>query len=142
MSGVCKQALRSLHPGMQNALIIGVIVNSFNMKTIDTTRTRCTNFPSHFSSQSDLELFAQICFVFESDFERQIQKKFFHDEPFMNRLIILISVNNGNRGVWTFTLRDSEEDSINVTVWGSEQFVRRLSSNFRIGSVGLSRMKD
>ncbi|KAK9300973.1 hypothetical protein QLX08_006472 [Tetragonisca angustula] len=84
MAGVCKQALRSLHPGMQNALVIGIIVNSFNMRTIDTTRTR---------------------------------------------------FNNGDRGVWTFTLRDSEEDSINVTVWGSEQFVRRLSSNFRIGSL-------
>ncbi|CAD1480872.1 unnamed protein product [Heterotrigona itama] len=84
MSGVCKQALRSLHPGMQNAFVIGVIVNSFNMKTIDATRTR---------------------------------------------------YNNGDRGVWTFTLRDSEEDSINVTVWGSEQFIRRLSSNFRIGNV-------
>ncbi|KAF3422654.1 hypothetical protein E2986_13948 [Frieseomelitta varia] len=59
MSGVCKQALRSLHPGMQNALVI---------------------------------------------------------------------VNNGDRGVWTFTLRDSEEDSINVTVWGSEQFISILYS--------------
>lgn len=44
MSGVYKQALKSLQPGTQNALVIGIIVNSFNMKTIDATRTRCTNF--------------------------------------------------------------------------------------------------
>ncbi|XP_043594368.1 meiosis-specific with OB domain-containing protein [Bombus pyrosoma] len=84
MSGVCKHALKSLRPGMQNAFVIGIIVNSFNMKTIDATRTR---------------------------------------------------FNNGDRGVWTFTLRDSKEDSINVTVWGSTLFVRRLTSTFHIGSV-------
>lgn len=44
MSGVCKHALKSLRPGMQNAFVIGIIVNSFNMKTIDATRTRCMNF--------------------------------------------------------------------------------------------------
>lgn len=44
MSGVYKQALKSLQPGTQNALVIGIIVNSFNMKTIDATRTRCMNF--------------------------------------------------------------------------------------------------
>ncbi|XP_016908924.2 meiosis-specific with OB domain-containing protein isoform X1 [Apis cerana] len=84
MSGVYKQALKSLQPGTQNALVIGIIVNSFNMKTIDATRTR---------------------------------------------------FNNGDRSVWTFTLRDSIEDSINVTIWGSIQFVRKLFSSFHIGSV-------
>ncbi|XP_017760686.1 PREDICTED: meiosis-specific with OB domain-containing protein [Eufriesea mexicana] len=84
MSGVYKQALKSLQPGTQNALVIGIIVNSFNMKTIDAARTK---------------------------------------------------FNNVNRGVWTFTLRDSEEDSINVTVWGSTQFVTKLSSTFHIGSI-------
>nr|XP_012154458.1 PREDICTED: meiosis-specific with OB domain-containing protein [Megachile rotundata] len=84
MANVHKQALNSLQPGMQNALVIGIIVNSFNMKTIDASRTR---------------------------------------------------FNNGERGVWTFTLRDSEKDSINVTVWGSVQFVKKLSSYFHIGSV-------
>ncbi|CAK9798911.1 Meiosis-specific with OB domain-containing protein [Anthophora quadrimaculata] len=83
MSGIHRQALKSLQPGMQNALVIGIIVHSFNMKTIDATRTK---------------------------------------------------FNNGERGVWTFTLRDSE-DSINVTVWGSAQFVKKLSSDFHIGSV-------
>ncbi|XP_012536958.1 meiosis-specific with OB domain-containing protein [Monomorium pharaonis] len=42
---------------------------------------------------------------------------------------------NGERSVWTFTLRDSEEDFINVTVWGSTEFVKKLSSTFNIGSV-------
>ncbi|KOC62456.1 Uncharacterized protein C16orf73 like protein [Habropoda laboriosa] len=84
MSGIHRQALKSLQPDMQNALVIGIIVHSFNMKTIDATRTR---------------------------------------------------FNNGERAVWTFTLRDSEKDSINVTAWGSAQFVRKLSSDFHIGSV-------
>ncbi|XP_076756999.1 meiosis specific with OB domains hold'em [Xylocopa sonorina] len=84
MSGVHRQALKSLQPGMQNVFVIGIIVNSFNMKIIDATRTR---------------------------------------------------FNKGSRGVWTFTLRDSEEDSINVTVWGTEQFVKKLSSAFHIGTV-------
>ncbi|XP_033342347.2 meiosis specific with OB domains hold'em [Megalopta genalis] len=84
MSGVYRQPLNLLQPGAQNALVIGVIINSFNMKTIDASRSR---------------------------------------------------FNCGERGVWTFTLRDSEDDTINVTVWGSVQFVRKLSSNFHVGSV-------
>ncbi|EZA55018.1 hypothetical protein X777_04482 [Ooceraea biroi] len=41
----------------------------------------------------------------------------------------------GERSVWAFTLRDSDEDFINVTVWGSTEFVKKLSSTFTIGSV-------
>ncbi|XP_043269231.1 meiosis-specific with OB domain-containing protein [Venturia canescens] len=41
----------------------------------------------------------------------------------------------GIRGVWTFTLRDSEKDFINVTAWGSVDFIDRLTSTFHIGSV-------
>ncbi|XP_076633259.1 meiosis specific with OB domains hold'em [Colletes latitarsis] len=84
MSGVHRQALASLQAGAQNALVIGIVVHSFNMKTIDATRTR------------------------------------YH---------------NGERGVWTFTLRDSKEHSINVTVWGSVAYVKKLSVDFHIGSV-------
>ncbi|GAB1864364.1 Meiosis-specific with OB domain-containing protein isoform X1 [Camponotus japonicus] len=43
--------------------------------------------------------------------------------------------NRGERSVWTFTLRDTEEDFINVTVWGSTEFVKKISSTFNIGSV-------
>lgn len=53
-----------------------------------------------------------------------------------------VLVNHGERGVWTFTLRDSEEDSINVTVWGSVQFVKKLSSELHIGSVGWYRVRN
>lgn len=63
--------------------------------------------------------------------------KFFMKYLFINLYIIIITVNNGDRSVWTFTLRDSIEDSINVTIWGSIQFVTKLFSNFHIGSVGL-----
>lgn len=37
--------------------------------------------------------------------------------------------------MWTFTLRDSENDTINVTVWGSVQYVNNLAKMFQIGSV-------
>ncbi|KYM97358.1 PREDICTED: meiosis-specific with OB domain-containing protein isoform X2 [Cyphomyrmex costatus] len=43
--------------------------------------------------------------------------------------------NTGERSVWTFTLRDSEEDFINVTVWGNTEYVKKISSTFNIGSV-------
>ncbi|EFN79631.1 Uncharacterized protein C16orf73-like protein [Harpegnathos saltator] len=69
---------------MQNAFVIGVVVNSTNMKTIDASRTK------------------------------------FH---------------KGDRSVWTFTLRDSEEDFINVTVWGSSEFITKVSSTYNVGSV-------
>lgn len=42
---------------------------------------------------------------------------------------------HGERSVYTFTLRDSEEDFINVTVWGSSEYIKKLSSTFNIGSV-------
>ncbi|XP_012234847.1 meiosis-specific with OB domain-containing protein isoform X2 [Linepithema humile] len=43
--------------------------------------------------------------------------------------------NKGERSVWSFILRDSEKDFINVTVWGNTEFVKKLSSTFNIGSV-------
>ncbi|KAG7207151.1 hypothetical protein KM043_008842 [Ampulex compressa] len=70
--------------GTQNALVIGVIINSSNTKTFDATHTQ---------------------------------------------------YNSGERSVWTFTLRDSEEDFINVTVWGSTEFVKKMSFVFHIGNV-------
>ncbi|XP_015120971.1 meiosis-specific with OB domain-containing protein [Diachasma alloeum] len=41
----------------------------------------------------------------------------------------------GRRAVWTFTLRDSENDTINITVWGSETYVSKLHESFPIGCV-------
>ncbi|XP_046816916.1 meiosis-specific with OB domain-containing protein [Vespa crabro] len=84
MSGICKQVLRSLKPGAVNSLVIGIIINSSNVRTFDASRTR---------------------------------------------------FNNGERAVWTFTLRDSEEDFINVTVWGTVEFVKKLVATFRIGTI-------
>ncbi|XP_048509838.1 meiosis-specific with OB domain-containing protein [Athalia rosae] len=45
------------------------------------------------------------------------------------------SYNTGERGVWNFTIRDSEVDFANVTVWGSSEYVEGLFVNFRIGHV-------
>ncbi|RLU19057.1 hypothetical protein DMN91_009415 [Ooceraea biroi] len=50
-------------------------------------------------------------------------------------VIGVIIIHKGERSVWAFTLRDSDEDFINVTVWGSTEFVKKLSSTFTIGSV-------
>ncbi|XP_032679792.1 meiosis-specific with OB domain-containing protein [Odontomachus brunneus] len=84
MSFLYRQEIKSLEEGMQNAFVIGVVINSTNAKTIDASRTK------------------------------------FH---------------KGDRSVWTFTLRDSEVDFINVTVWGSTGFITKISSTYNIGSV-------
>ncbi|XP_034949575.1 meiosis-specific with OB domain-containing protein isoform X2 [Chelonus insularis] len=39
------------------------------------------------------------------------------------------------RCVWTFTLRDIETNTINVTVWGSEDYVKNLVASYHIGTV-------
>lgn len=43
---------------------------------------------------------------------------------------------HNNRGVWNFTLRDSVNDYINITCWGTEEFVTFLSKNYHVGDVG------
>lgn len=41
-----------------------------------------------------------------------------------------------DRGVWNFTLRDSEIDYINVTCWGSAEYAQHLDMSFTVGDVG------
>ncbi|XP_023248276.1 meiosis-specific with OB domain-containing protein [Copidosoma floridanum] len=43
--------------------------------------------------------------------------------------------NAGTRAVWNFTLRDSFNDFINATVWGTVEYVNKLFTTFTIGSV-------
>ncbi|KAF9802988.1 hypothetical protein SFRURICE_012233 [Spodoptera frugiperda] len=43
--------------------------------------------------------------------------------------------NNESRGVTSFTVRDSEVDTINVDVWGSEYFVLTFYERFLVGDV-------
>ena len=38
----------------------------------------------------------------------------------------------------TFTIRDSPSDFINVTCWGSEEFIRKIHTSFKICDVGES----
>lgn len=44
--------------------------------------------------------------------------------------------NGESRGVTSFTLRDSEVDTINTDVWGSEYFVLTFYERFLVGDVG------
>lgn len=44
--------------------------------------------------------------------------------------------NGESRGVTSFTLRDSEVDTINVDVWGSEYYVVTFYERFLVGDVG------
>ena len=37
---------------------------------------------------------------------------------------------------FSFTLRDSSSDYINVNVWGSEMFITSLFNSFKINDVG------
>ena len=41
-----------------------------------------------------------------------------------------------NRFKFTFTLRDSPSDYINATCWGSEEYIKKLHSSFKICDVG------
>ncbi|XP_011303264.1 meiosis-specific with OB domain-containing protein [Fopius arisanus] len=83
MTSVYYQKINSLQVNIQNSLVVGVIITSFNVKTFETN------------------------------------SKF---RP-------------GVRAVWSFTLRDSEYDTINVTVWGSENYISKLNESFSIGCV-------
>ncbi|KPJ12583.1 Uncharacterized protein C16orf73 [Papilio machaon] len=40
------------------------------------------------------------------------------------------------RGVMSFTIRDSQIDTINVDVWGSDNFVTTFYNRFIVGDVG------
>ncbi|KAG8037405.1 hypothetical protein G9C98_005615 [Cotesia typhae] len=42
---------------------------------------------------------------------------------------------SGQRSVWTITLRDSIQSTINATIWGTTEFINKLSATYRIGSV-------
>lgn len=44
--------------------------------------------------------------------------------------------NGDSRGVTSFTMRDSEVDTINVDVWGSEYFILTFYERFLVGDVG------
>lgn len=44
--------------------------------------------------------------------------------------------NGESRAVTSFTLRDSEVDTINIDVWGSEYFVFTFYERFLVGDIG------
>lgn len=44
--------------------------------------------------------------------------------------------NGDSRGITSFTIRDSEVDTINVDVWGSQYFVLTFYERFLVGDVG------
>ena len=48
----------------------------------------------------------------------------FHSDPGMERFKFI------------FTLRDSPSDYVNVTCWGSEEYIKSLHSSFKICDVG------
>ncbi|KAM3966201.1 meiosis specific with OB domains hold'em [Aphomia sociella] len=51
------------------------------------------------------------------------------------RTIVSKKKNGESRGVTSFTIRDSEVDTINVDVWGSEYFVITFYERFLVGDV-------
>lgn len=38
--------------------------------------------------------------------------------------------------VFSFTVRDSPEDIINVSVWGSKNYISHLYDSYKVGDVG------
>ncbi|XP_026292663.2 meiosis-specific with OB domain-containing protein [Frankliniella occidentalis] len=49
--------------------------------------------------------------------------------------IVTMKKDLSQRGVWNFTLRDSEEDFANVAVWGSPTYIENCAEQFHIGDV-------
>lgn len=47
--------------------------------------------------------------------------------------------NGDSRGVTSFTLRDSEIDTVNCDVWGSEYFIITFYERFLVGDVGMTK---
>lgn len=45
-------------------------------------------------------------------------------------------LDNSEKSVWSFTLRDSPSDFLNVTVWGSVDYIKNLNESHRVGDVG------
>lgn len=52
------------------------------------------------------------------------------------RMIGIKKKNGKSRGVMSFTLRDSDIDTINADVWGTECFVITFYERFLVGDVG------
>lgn len=45
-------------------------------------------------------------------------------------------IDNKENSVFSFTIRDSPEDVVNISVWGSNDYTRRLYNDYKIGDVG------
>lgn len=54
----------------------------------------------------------------------------------VNTYVLLIILDNKEKSVFSFTIRDSPEDVVNISVWGSNDYTRHLYNDFKIGDVG------
>ncbi|VVC34548.1 Nucleic acid-binding, OB-fold [Cinara cedri] len=52
----------------------------------------------------------------------------------LNPKVIISKKDNKETSVFSFTIRDSPEDVVNVSVWGSYDFTKQLYSNFKVGN--------
>uniref|UniRef100_A0A1B6DUZ9 MEIOB-like N-terminal domain-containing protein n=1 Tax=Clastoptera arizonana TaxID=38151 RepID=A0A1B6DUZ9_9HEMI len=48
---------------------------------------------------------------------------------------VMIKRDSSEKSVWNFTIRDSPADYMNVSVWGSPEFVDNLAASFHVGDV-------
>ena len=55
---------------------------------------------------------------------------------FTNHIYSFCEDPNNDRGLISFTIRDSPMDFINGTCWGSENYIFDLASKFKIGDIG------
>ncbi|XP_022174096.1 meiosis-specific with OB domain-containing protein-like [Myzus persicae] len=49
--------------------------------------------------------------------------------------VIVSKQDNKEKSVFSFTIRDSPDDVVNISVWGSNDYTRRLYNDFKIGDV-------
>ncbi|XP_025203366.1 meiosis-specific with OB domain-containing protein-like [Melanaphis sacchari] len=52
-----------------------------------------------------------------------------------NPRVIISKIDNKEKSVFSFTVRDSPENMVNVSVWGSNDYTKRLYNDFKIGDL-------
>ena len=113
--GVRRMVLADICPGLDNTLLIGIIIGSQSARSVTMKKGVSMNeerTPPNFRLYYSLIVLHSFLFLFSS-------------------------ADLSHRGVWNFTLRDSDADFVNAALWGSPEFVQSCADEFHIGTVGM-----
>lgn len=101
--------LADICPGLDNTLLIGIIIASQSARTVTMRKGTSLKLCQH--PLIRIWFYCVLCLFFTADLSQ--------------------------RGVWNFTLRDSAVDFVNAALWGSPEYVQSCVEEFHIGTVGL-----